>query len=576
MKLRFTIINLLLLSVLILRAQSDNQHNVEGKSFEEVKKLYKKAIDIRDTIALDYALELVRIAKMENNPFHLFYGYYASMSSNKKIEKNYIKSLEYADSALVVYKEGYCEEYFKLKINLADVYFFKGVVYSSEYYKHKEALTLFLLGNQALERCPDEVSERLIQSAISYIYTEIGEYDKALKIDSALMVKKRNIVLEDEWLKGSFLIGIKHLAVSYMNVRKYNQALILIEEGVQKAKKFHIKKPYFYYLKSECYYRLQEYEKAWEWMERTKTHYTQANKEYSYDLFLMEGLILHQLKQPEKGTLYLRKMDSVIFLKKDFNIESVEGYKQLINYYKSKQQLDNQYYYLNRFIYVDSILDVRYKSFSKQLKERYEIPNLVKEKETVIQQLKEQKETHQDYVYGLAFLGLALGGLGIHFYRKQQTYKKAYKKLQNDHTATIEEEKQQAQNTDFKEELNFSETLFTSLQKKISRFEQERGYLSSDLTLQKMASLLETNSSYLSKMINHQKQKNFATYLNDLRVDDSIEALQNNAKLRKYTIKALAEEAGFNSSQAYSKAFYKRTGIYPSYFIKQLEKDEKN
>ncbi len=227
-------------------------------------------------------------------------------------------------------------------------------------------------------------------------------------------------------------------------------------------------------------------------------------------------------------------------------------------------------------MYVDSILGVRYKSFSKQLKERYEIPNLVKEKETVIQQLKEQKENHQHYMYGLFFLGLTLGGLGIYFYRKQQTYKKAYKKLQKDHTATLEEEKQKAQNTDFKEELNFSEVLFKSLQEKISQFEQEKGYLSSDLTLQKMASLLETNSSYLSKMINHQKQKNFATYLNDLRVDDSIEALQNNAKLRKYTIKALAEEAGFNSSQAYSKAFYKRTGIYPSYFIKQLEKDDKN
>ncbi len=343
MKLRFIIINLLLLSVLILRAQSDNQHNVEGKSFEEVRELYREAVDAEDTVALDYALKLVRIAKKENKSIYLFYGYKANMYSYKSFKKDYIKSLEYADSALRVYKEGLCNEYFKLEVNLADIYLSKGTTYLLEYYEQEKALALFLLGNEALKRCPDKVSERHLQSAISYVYTEIGEYEKALKIDSTLMVEKRSMTLEEEWYKNSFLIGLDHLAVSYMNVKKYDQALTLIEEGLQKTKEFDIKRPRFYYMKAECYSYLQECEKALKWIDSTKVYYTQVGKEYTFNIFLTEGLVLHELKQPEKGTSYLRKMDSLIFDKEDFHIEAVEGYKQLINYYKSKQQLDSQY-----------------------------------------------------------------------------------------------------------------------------------------------------------------------------------------------------------------------------------------
>ena len=39
-----------------------------------------------------------------------------------------------------------------------------------------------------------------------------------------------------------------------------------------------------------------------------------------------------------------------------------------------------------------------------------------------------------------------------------------------------------------------------------------------------------------------------------------------------YIIKAIAKEIGFNTSEAFSKSFYKNTGIYPSFFLKELDK----
>ena len=51
-------------------------------------------------------------------------------------------------------------------------------------------------------------------------------------------------------------------------------------------------------------------------------------------------------------------------------------------------------------------------------------------------------------------------------------------------------------------------------------------------------------------------------------------ALITSEKLRKYTIKAIAGEFGFNTSESFSKAFYKKHGIYPSYFLSRLEKNQ--
>ncbi len=56
-----------------------------------------------------------------------------------------------------------------------------------------------------------------------------------------------------------------------------------------------------------------------------------------------------------------------------------------------------------------------------------------------------------------------------------------------------------------------------------------------------------------------------------MRIDCIVKRLQTDQKLRKYTIKAIVTEAGFNSAEVFAKTFRKRIGIYPSYFIKKLE-----
>ncbi len=118
---------------------------------------------------------------------------------------------------------------------------------------------------------------------------------------------------------------------------------------------------------------------------------------------------------------------------------------------------------------------------------------------------------------------------------------------------------------------NISDEVQYHLLVKLQKFEESRGYLKSKLNTTDLAKSFVWNSSYLSIVVNTYKQKSFSQYINDLRIDYAVARLQTDTKFRKYTVKAIAQEIGFNTAEAFAKTFYKNTGIYPSYFIKQLE-----
>ena len=117
--------------------------------------------------------------------------------------------------------------------------------------------------------------------------------------------------------------------------------------------------------------------------------------------------------------------------------------------------------------------------------------------------------------------------------------------------------------------------IIDELLKKLDQFERDEKFLSQSISLQKLAVTFKTNTKYLSNIINHEKEKSFPHYINDLRVDFALKEITENLKFRKYTIKAIAGDCGFNSAESFSKAFKKKHKVAASYFIKELEKLEK-
>ena len=105
---------------------------------------------------------------------------------------------------------------------------------------------------------------------------------------------------------------------------------------------------------------------------------------------------------------------------------------------------------------------------------------------------------------------------------------------------------------------------------KLNAFEQQKGYLSTSINLNSLSKILDTNSSYLSKIINNTKGKTFKNYLNDLRIENALQELKNNPQNKKFTIEAIAFDLGFKSAESFSKKFKSAYGMYPSKFMKNL------
>lgn len=120
--------------------------------------------------------------------------------------------------------------------------------------------------------------------------------------------------------------------------------------------------------------------------------------------------------------------------------------------------------------------------------------------------------------------------------------------------------------------IGISEAIIESILQRLDVFEQECGYLNNSVSLNSLSQHLETNSSYLSRIINHTKGKTFKQYLNELRVQFAYDEMKRNPKLRKYTIEALAHEFGFKSAENFSKKFEGVYRIYPSRYLRDLRK----
>lgn len=118
--------------------------------------------------------------------------------------------------------------------------------------------------------------------------------------------------------------------------------------------------------------------------------------------------------------------------------------------------------------------------------------------------------------------------------------------------------------------IEIDEAIVAAILENLQAFERERGFLITKITLHQFAKQLKTNTKYLSKVINTYKLKSFRSYINDLRIQYSIEELENNTDYRKYTVEAMAKESGFNTASSFSKAFQKKTGETVSSFLKQF------
>ncbi|WP_316635041.1 helix-turn-helix domain-containing protein [uncultured Flavobacterium sp.] len=275
------------------------------------------------------------------------------------------------------------------------------------------------------------------------------------------------------------------------------------------------------------------------------------------------------------------KVDSIYKKTKEISNEFIEGYPYLISFYKNKGDKENQLKYITAYMEIDSILQKNYKEFNTIVRKEYDTPHLFLEKEGLIQSLKNDKQKSYWGISTLLLVTISISCFGIYQQKQKNKYRFRFEKLINQKKTSNEISISNTKNevgiqNIGKTEIGIGDELIKQILEKLDRFEYKKEYLQTNISIQTLSAAFKTNSKYISKIINTYKDKTFIQYINDLRIEHAIVLLKNNPKLQKYTIQALAYEFGFNNAESFSTAFFKKTGIKPSYFIKELEKLEIN
>lgn len=111
----------------------------------------------------------------------------------------------------------------------------------------------------------------------------------------------------------------------------------------------------------------------------------------------------------------------------------------------------------------------------------------------------------------------------------------------------------------------------TKLLELLEDFEKGELYNNKNMSLSFLAAELNTNTKYLSYVINQHKNADFKTYVNRLRINYIVDKLINDDRYRQYKISILADECGFSSHSKFASVFKAVTDYSPSAYIKHLD-----
>lgn len=112
-------------------------------------------------------------------------------------------------------------------------------------------------------------------------------------------------------------------------------------------------------------------------------------------------------------------------------------------------------------------------------------------------------------------------------------------------------------------------------EKILHKFVVEKKYRDPSYSARQLATDLETNTRYISAVINLRFQQNYSTLVNEYRIREALYMLIDH-RYQDKTIEEIANEVGFANRQSFYAAFYRIKGITPKEYRKQqLEKSKK-
>lgn len=522
-------------------------------SAELVKKEYSylcegaKSIDtIQSKI---YAKAWVNKAKSNNDFIQLVHAYKSMLyKSDKKLWLNY------ADSMLVAAKKTTDD------ILIGSAYMTKATVFYG-IKENKKALDNFILADEYIVKTNDSYSIYKVKYGIGQTKYYLGFYDEAISLFKECV----NYFKEEN--DRAYLNSLHYIGLCYNRLGKYDLCSATNQLGLKEGQRLENSEMTAYFIHSEGVNQFgkHNYHEVINKLTNTLPHFIK-NKDFANETvtYFYLGKSYWQLKEQKKAVAYFKKVNAIFDEHKYIRPDLRESYELLIDYYKKNNDTESQLIYINKLLQVDHILNQNYKYLLKKVVKEYDTGKLLKAK----QDIEEVMKLRTIIGFGIfSIMAMVILFLVSRHFKNKRLFEELMKRDTTKREVLIVSEENNKQTTQ-----EISPDIEAGIIKNLEKFERNKKYLEKDMNLVKMATLLNTNTKYVTKIIVKHRGKGTIDYITNLKIDYIIELLKKENKYRNYTNKALGEEAGFGSTQNFTRAFNAQTGISPTYFIYQLKK----
>ncbi|MDP9955287.1 helix-turn-helix domain-containing protein [Epilithonimonas hungarica] len=551
------------------------------KNYEILRKKYS-IFPEDDGRAFQYLNSYIKNAKAEKRDLELFQGYRDAVYYSKSLDKK----LKYADSCLdAAYKSSNDNR-------IATAYVLKGSVYYANYRKYKPALDEYLMAYKYSKDTRDLYLKNKVSYHLGVVKNYLGYHEEALELFKncvSYFEAESNDKTSHESQrfnnKKGYINSLHQMVICYMNLKDTKKTDSLIDIGLLKTfndKDFLLERSYFLKSKGLSEYNNNKYTSAIDYLNESLGLIKDDFAWISLDYFYI-GKSYLALKDEEKAISYFKKTDS-IFTKHDFILPELrENYELLINHYKINKDHEKQLFYTTQLLKADSIISRDFAYLSLKIHREYDTNTLIEEKGRL-----ETANTWGGFLIAALFIsgGIIVFILNKKYKKEKDTLSKyllledkmknnSYVSSENTTTRTSPVAILASDSLDEKK-TQIAAAIKRDLLRKLQSFEEKKQFTQKGLTIQKLAIQMDTNTNYLSNVINEQKGMNFNKYLGDLRIRYITRLMFEKSIYLNYTIDTLAKECGIASRQNFSDLFYEINGIRPTDFIRKRKKELEN
>ncbi len=481
-------------------------------------------------------------------------------------KEDFKRSIKYAD---MVYKIGDKLNYKNLSFWS---YILKGATFLREG-KHQNSFNNYYEAVSIAQKEENPKNIIIANSGLVLVLHKMNRLDKALEISKEMLQAIDKTSLKNGIDHVSILTNINEV---YLEKEQYDSVLYYANKGIEMSKSLGFKEGLvdLYIKKGIVYYFTKDIGQAFDNLHAAKDileHHIIANQLFprvKVNYYLAS--CYYEEQNYEQAISYLcSTMDFIS--EEDLNkLPVIQSHLLLANSYFKKKEYEQAHYWENLYIQLNS----RYQE------EKDKTVDTIYEKETKkyeeeITKLKSKKSI-ANYLLIIAFtICLIVLLIGLKYYKKQKSHKIVFSELV-EKINHLEMKNGTENKKNKKKSIVIDDAKVTAVLKALDKLEDQEYFLKPECNLSTTAKKVKTNTTYLTKIIHKHKGKNFNEYITDLRIGYALQRLKNDKKFRSFSVKSIAAEVGYKSDDAFAKRFKAKTGLNPSYYIKSIEKLNRN